>query len=384
MKKLRTGLAAALMLGALSTLLAVPAAAASYTDFRGNEISVPSGAEACAARVISRDIGSGWSGGERATDPKALLGAPDFAGKAGEKYYALGAGGSVTLAFDVDIADGEGDDLYLFTLGAESAPAAVAVSADGKTFHDVGVVEGRMTGLDLNGAVPADGTWRYVRIRDLDGVGSGVQIDAVAALNTADTPSGSDWAQEELRRASELGLIPESLQGQDMTADITRAEFAAVAVKVYEALSGTTAEPASSHPFTDCDDPAVLTAWALGITAGVSETEFDPDGLINREQAAAMLTRVYKKLTFEGWTLEQDADFPLEYEMPALFADDAKISPWARDSVYFMAANGIVTGLGNNLFGPRNVTKAEIAIGYANATREQALACAVRMVENLG
>jgi hypothetical protein len=39
--------------------------------------------------------------------------------------------------------------------------------------------------------------------------------------------------------------------------------------------------------------------------------------------------------------------------------------------------------LGSNRFGPRNVTRAEEARGYANATREQALIIAVRMVENL-
>ena len=54
-----------------------------------------------------------------------------------------------------------------------------------------------------------------------------------------------------------------------------------------------------------------------------------------------------------------------------------------KDSVYFMAANAIINGMGNNLFCPRNVTTEQEALGYANATREQALLIAVRMVENL-
>ena len=48
-----------------------------------------------------------------------------------------------------------------------------------------------------------------------------------------------------------------------------------------------------------------------------------------------------------------------------------------------MAANGIINGMGGNLFAPRNMTPDQEALGYANATREQALAIAVRMVENL-
>ena len=59
------------------------------------------------------------------------------------------------------------------------------------------------------------------------------------------------------------------------------------------------------------------------------------------------------------------------------------ISDWVKDSVYFMAANGIINGTGNDNFSPRAVTLAEQAQNYASATREAALAIAVRMVENL-
>jgi len=69
--------------------------------------------------------------------------------------------------------------------------------------------------------------------------------------------------------------------------------------------------------------------------------------------------------------------------MPEKFADDALISEWAKESVYFMVANKVIGGMGNNMFGPRNITEQETAMGYANATREQALAIAVRMVENI-
>ena len=194
----------------------------------------------------------------------------------------------------------------------------------------------------------------------------------------------SDWAKEELARADELGLIPDCLEGEDLTQDITRAEFAAVAVKVYEALSGTAAIPIVNNPFTDCNDVEVLKAYNIGAVNGTSATTYDPDALLNREQAATMLTRVFKKVTLAGWTLPTDSQFTLPYTKPAAFADDKDISDWAKDSVYFMAANGIINGVGNNKFAPKNVTTEEQATGYANATREQALLIAVRMVENLG
>ncbi len=193
----------------------------------------------------------------------------------------------------------------------------------------------------------------------------------------------SDWAQGEIAKAEEMGLIPEILDGADLTADITRAEFAAVSVKVYEALSGTPALPAVANPFTDTADPEILKAYNIGAVNGTSATTYSPNDLLNREQAATMLTRVFKRVTLPGWTLATDASFKLDYTKPALFADDADISDWAKESVYFMAANNIINGVGNNKFAPKNITTEEQAQGYANATREQALIIAMRMVENL-
>ena len=196
-----------------------------------------------------------------------------------------------------------------------------------------------------------------------------------------------EWAKPELKIAESLGLIPENLLDADLKHPINRLEFAAVSVKAYEALSGQKAEPAWYNPFTDTNDQDVLKAYAVGITNGVSDTEFAPEQLLSREQAATMLTRVYKKIALQGWTRETDGQFTAAFRslftMPQAFADDASISSWARDSVYFMSAKGIINGVGNNIFAPRAVTQEEQAAGYAQATREQALLIAVRMVKNL-
>ena len=193
----------------------------------------------------------------------------------------------------------------------------------------------------------------------------------------------SEWAKTEIDKAGELGLIPDSLSGADLTKPVTRAEFAAISVKVFENLSGAKAIPAVNNPFTDTKDVEALKAYNVGITTGTSATTFAPNDLLNREQAAAMLTRVFKKVSLAGWTIGTDSQFTLPYTKPAAFADDAKISSWAKDSVYFMAANGIINGTGNNMFSPRATTPAEEAQHFASATREQALAIAVRMVEKL-
>lgn len=181
----------------------------------------------------------------------------------------------------------------------------------------------------------------------------------------------SDWAKDELSKAEEYGLIPEILQTSDVSKPINRAEFAAVSVKLYEALSGETAVEAAENPFADTEDSEVLKAYELGITSGVTVNSFEPDSLLSREQAATMLARVYT--IYSGNEIKNNSE--------KKFADDADISRWAKESVYFMAENGIITGMENNIFAPRNITPEQESAFYANSTREQSLAIAKRMYE---
>lgn len=194
--------------------------------------------------------------------------------------------------------------------------------------------------------------------------------------------TASDWAKTELLKAESLGLFPENLMNADLTKNITRAEFAAVCVKAYEAITGTPCAANSENPFSDTEDSAVLAAYGLGIVSGISATEFAPDSLLTREQAATMLSRVVvKQVPVEDIDIAEEE--LLKPDDPALFTDDAFISDWARNSVYFLAQYGIISGVGDNKFAPRNTTPEEEASGYANTTREQALLLAVRLVESI-
>ena len=371
-----------------------------YTDTRGNKITIPGGAESCATKVISFTHGDPWTNDTKAMNPEDVLGAPDYDSRTDTNYLCLGKGGSITLEFSIEIIDGDGLDIYVFEIGPDVEATKVEVSNDLTNWIYVGDADGSLSGVDLNGKVPAGAAYKYVRITDRDGKGSGwpgADIDAVAGLavkaqtTTPTTPSGGehswsnahDWATPELEKAQALGLIPDSLKGADLTKPITRAEFAAVSVKVYESLSSVKATPVARNPFTDTSDPEVLKAYNVGITNGITSTTFKPNDLLVREQAATMLTRVIKKINIPGWTLTNDNQYTLNYTKPAAFADDAQISGYAKDSVYFMVANGIINGVGNNRFAPRNTTSAQEAANYAAATREASLLIAVRMVENL-
>ncbi len=270
--------------------------------------------------------------------------------------------------------------------------------------HDDGKIVGTVSGNTLTGtwsenpsyAPPDDagdvmfemtadgkgfsGLWRYGSEGDWGVWDGGTRLTAVVSEHEYTT---TPWATELIQKAYDLGLIPDVLLRADLSKPITRLEFAAVCVKVYENLASTKALPAVVNPFKDTSDVEVLKAYNVGLTDGLTADTFGPDVVLPREQAATMLTRVFKRVTIPGWTLRTDIDYTLNYTKPAAFADDAQISGWAKPSVYFMAAYGIIGGIGNNIFAPNTQTTNEQAKQFAIATGEQALVIAVGMIENL-
>lgn len=199
--------------------------------------------------------------------------------------------------------------------------------------------------------------------------------------------NSSTWAESELKGAYENDLIPDVLIGRDMKQSITRGEFAAVAVKLYESMTGNRTIIAMDAPFTDISTCAerlyILKAYNYQLVSGTSATTYAPDELLTREQMATMLTRVWKKAQWPDYTTAADTSYPLSYNAGSKFSDDQAISAYARDSVYFMASKQIIQGLGNNMFAPRNTTSAQAASFYANATREQALLISYRSLTQL-
>ncbi|MGE5677209.1 MAG: S-layer homology domain-containing protein [Pseudomonadota bacterium] len=186
--------------------------------------------------------------------------------------------------------------------------------------------------------------------------------------------NASKWASAELAKADEIGLIPSSLQGADMTKPITREEFAELAVKLYEKVTGKAAAVNSTNPFTDTKNPEILKAYQLGITQGTSATTFTPEELTNREQVATMLSRAVKVMV-------PGADFSTQGS--PTFTDQDQISTWAVEHVKFMSKAGIIKGT-DGKFMPKATTTAQQAAGYANTTREQAVAMSVRIFEQYG
>jgi hypothetical protein len=148
----------------------------------------------------------------------------------------------------------------------------------------------------------------------------------------------SSWAVEQVNAAIAEGLVSLGLQS-NYTQATTRAEFAALAVALYENVKG---EITGRITFIDTDDANVEKAAYIGVVMGVGENRFAPDSSLTREQAATMLSRL---ATAVGMPLDKQ---------DSTFADNDQISDWAIEAVGQMQTTGIMQGVGDNRFSPKS------------------------------
>lgn len=161
----------------------------------------------------------------------------------------------------------------------------------------------------------------------------------------------SSWAYAELTEAEEYGLITDNIRAE-MSAPITREEFAELAVRLLEVYTGKTPMAAPKETFSDTKNEYVLKAYTCGIINGVGKGRFEPKSLTNREQIATMVGR-----TMQLIAPEMDTSYSGERN----FSDEDQVAEYFLPYVKFMSQRGFIKG-SNGQFRPKD-----------NCTREQAV-----------
>lgn len=163
------------------------------------------------------------------------------------------------------------------------------------------------------------------------------------------------WAKEAISIMAGKGFI-KGRNGEvfDPGANITRAEFAAIVVRMlkYESLDR------EVIPFKDVkkDDwyyGVISAAYQNNLINGKSNEIFDPNGNITRQEIAKIIANVLNVKAYK----QVDKD---ELEM---FIDKGDIANWAENAVALTAKLGIVKGMENATFAPaENANRAQAAV----------------------
>lgn len=165
--------------------------------------------------------------------------------------------------------------------------------------------------------------------------------------------SDSSFAKNEIETLAKDGVIKGiSTNAFAPNKEITRMEFAALIARVLNASP----DESITMPFQDIKD----TAWYItelnavvvnGIAKGFNSTEFRPNAVVNREQAAKMLVNVLIKEGVTSSTTVQQ------------FSDNSEIAVWALEDVKMATEQKFVQGYPDNTFRPKHgLTRAEAAV----------------------
>lgn len=171
----------------------------------------------------------------------------------------------------------------------------------------------------------------------------------------------SDWAVEEIAKASKLGIVPPELKGV-WQGNCTREDFCAYLIKTLEAIRDTPInEILKEYPeskkiaFTDCQSENVLAAAQLAIVKGVGNGKFAPYDSISRQDAAVMLSNLAHFLNLSP----NSQPFP--------FCDENQIAGYAKTAVQQINSMAIqdtriMHGVGNDAFGPEQTYTREQSV----------------------
>ena len=169
-----------------------------------------------------------------------------------------------------------------------------------------------------------------------------------------------DWAVTEVGSAIDAGYVPAEIQS-DYNAPIKRGEFARIAVEFLRRELGYSPDEFMDKvnslfdtvAFSDTADESVILAARCGIVYGYGDNTFAPEKPITREEAAAMLARVYN-LYGNIYSYSN-----INYQDNALIAD------WAISDVKFCVEKGVMKGISDTHFDPKGTyTRAQAIVTF--------------------
>ncbi len=201
----------------------------------------------------------------------------------------------------------------------------------------------------------ATGAWEHVPTKIVDGVAEfeapHFSKYAVLKANVKFDDITGHWAQETIEKMTANKITAgRSETAFEPDAEITRAEFAAYLVNMV-GLEGQVGGNFKDVPEGAWYYDAVALAGVNGLVSGVGEGNFAPEATITRQDMAVMMSKAYKLMTGTAMTGEAEP-----------FGDSILIADYAYDAVTAAKYHKIVGGFEDGSFQPsKTATRAEAA-----------------------
>jgi len=167
------------------------------------------------------------------------------------------------------------------------------------------------------------------------------------------------WAKEAVEdMASRLVVSGVGEDKYEPDRDITRAEFAAIAVRALGLMrSGTGKDVFNDVPKDAWYYDAVAITYEYNLIAGYGSGQFGPNDNLTREQAMTMIARAMKITGMEAGMRDSEVSKVL-----AGFTDANSAADYAKSGIAACVKTGIISGRSKTTLAPKdNITRAEVA-----------------------
>lgn len=164
--------------------------------------------------------------------------------------------------------------------------------------------------------------------------------------------------EKDIKYAINLNFVDSGTDGWNE--NVTREEFCEYAYNMVNSITEFPNLKLEKTMFYDIDNYKITSLSLAGIINGKGNGLFEPLKNITREEAAVILDRIAFYLDMNS--INKDY----------VYKDDGEISSWAKDAVYRISANNIMSGTDKNFFNPKDLY-----------TKEQAISSIVNLYKNM-
>ncbi|SHK22549.1 S-layer homology domain-containing protein [Tepidibacter formicigenes] len=162
------------------------------------------------------------------------------------------------------------------------------------------------------------------------------------------------WAKDAVEIMAAKGIVNGKENNKFSPNDnITRAEFAALITRMLKCVDCDSEIPFEDVNKNDWYYKSIASAYSNGLINGKGDTVFDPNGDITREEMSKIIASVLERKGYKRAKIEE----------LNVFKDKEKIASWAKEGVATSVREGIINGIDEKSFVPKQkATRAQAAV----------------------